>query len=220
MSDETVLSRLERCLRCISIQANRAQPTVLTVFRHSRIVRSLRRPRGKGYRSGRSDNLGATERVVRQVTLVIRSIDSEAGSHTCGSSLGEIVPKPSIENASEDGPIQLESVVSDDRARSIVDAMLVNSDVQRAPLERTLEAVVQRELESAEMHGKLFDSLMSTVERILIERVYKSCQGVQTEAARHLGINRNTLHTKLCKYKLLLATQQIESIEPNPEEIP
>jgi len=107
--------------------------------------------------------------------------------------------------------------MSADRARVIVDAMLGNSDAKAAALERALETVVERELESAETHGTLFEGLMSTVERILIGRVYESCQGIQTRAAEHLGINRNTLHKKLCKHKLLLATQQLESVEPDAE---
>ena len=158
---------------------------------------------------------------MRLVTLVVTSVDTETGSRSCRSSAGAVEPsKPNTDNAAEDGSIRLDAVVSAGRARAIVDAMLGNSDTKTAALERTLETVVERELESAETHGMLFERLMSTVERILIGRVYESCQGIQTQAAEQLGINRNTLHKKLCKYKLLLATQQVESVDPNSETIP
>jgi Fis family transcriptional regulator len=158
---------------------------------------------------------------MRQVTLVVSSVDAEAGPGLERSSVGAVDPSSlSMDNTAEESPIRLEAVVSADRARAIVDAMLGNSDAQAAALERALEIVVERELESAETHGTLFEGLMSTFERILIGRVYESCQGIQTRAAEHLGINRNTLHKKLCKYKLLLATQQFESVETDAETIP
>jgi len=164
-----------------------------------------------------AQHVGTTSKqmsAVRQVTLIVRSIGTKADACSGGSSLGAAEPsEPGPSDAVEEGPIRLEAVVSADRARTIVDAMIQGADTMAA-LERTLETVVEREMESTETHGSLFECLMSTVERIVIGRVYESCQGVQTQAAEHLGINRNTLHKKLCKHKLLLATQPFESIDP------
>jgi len=158
---------------------------------------------------------------MRQVTLVVTSVDPETGSHSSRPSVSGGDPsKLNTHNEVEEGPIRLDAVVSTGRARAIVDAMLENSDAKTTVLERTLETAVERELESAETYGMLFERLMSTVERILIRRVYESCQGIQTQAAEHLGINRNTLHKKLCKYKLLLATQQVESVDTHSETLP
>jgi len=166
------------------------------------------------------EKTGSTCKAVRQVTLVVSSVDTEAGSLSSRSSVGAVDPsEPSVDNTSEEGPIRLEAIVSADRARVIVDAMLGSNDTDTAALEPTLEALVDREVESAETHGKLFEHLTSIVERILIGRVYETYQGVQTRAAEHLGINRNTLHKKLCKYNFPLDTQQFESVEPDPETI-
>ena len=151
---------------------------------------------------------------MRHVTLVVSAVGTEARS-----SIGTADSLKRITDSTlEEGTIRLEAVVSDDRACEIVDTVL-GSDANTAAFERTLETLVEREMESSEMHGKLFERLISAFERILIGRVYESCQGVQTRAAEYLGIDRNTLHKKLCKYKLLLATRKIEPFEAEPETI-
>ena len=43
---------------------------------------------------------------------------------------------------------------------------------------------------------------MNRVERELIVQVMQSCNNVQTKAAVKLGINRNTLRSKLQQYNL------------------
>ena len=48
---------------------------------------------------------------------------------------------------------------------------------------------------------KLHDYLVGGVERELIEQVMRQCDAVQVKAAVRLGINRNTLHQKIEKYK-------------------
>jgi transcriptional regulator with PAS, ATPase and Fis domain len=50
--------------------------------------------------------------------------------------------------------------------------------------------------------GKLFELLVSGVERELIEQVMQLCDNVQVKAAARLGINRNTLHKKLGEFEL------------------
>ena len=47
---------------------------------------------------------------------------------------------------------------------------------------------------------RLYDFLVGGVERELIEQVMRQCDGVQVNAAKRLGINRNTLHKKWVEY--------------------
>ncbi|MBY0229027.1 MAG: sigma-54 dependent transcriptional regulator [Gemmataceae bacterium] len=47
----------------------------------------------------------------------------------------------------------------------------------------------------------LHERIVGAVERELIEHVLEQCDGVQVAAAKRLGINRNTLHQKVDKYK-------------------
>ena len=52
--------------------------------------------------------------------------------------------------------------------------------------------------EETELHEKI----VNRVERELIVQVMQSCNNVQTKAATRLGINRNTLRSKLQQYNL------------------
>jgi Nif-specific regulatory protein len=47
----------------------------------------------------------------------------------------------------------------------------------------------------------VYERLVGTVERELIEEVLRLCNGVQVKAAKWLGINRNTLHKKVSDYQ-------------------
>jgi Nif-specific regulatory protein len=49
--------------------------------------------------------------------------------------------------------------------------------------------------------GTLDKQVVGAVERELIEQVLHRCKGVRVQAARWLGINRNTLHNKLTLYE-------------------
>ena len=49
--------------------------------------------------------------------------------------------------------------------------------------------------------GTLHERIVGGVERELIEQVLQQCGDVQVTAAKRLGINRNTLHQKVDKYK-------------------
>jgi DNA-binding NtrC family response regulator len=51
---------------------------------------------------------------------------------------------------------------------------------------------------------KLYDTVLSEVERSLISIVLKETEGNQLRAARTLGINRNTLRAKIKEYKIRL----------------
>ncbi len=53
-----------------------------------------------------------------------------------------------------------------------------------------------------EKEGKLYKFLLNVIEKPLIENVLRRTEGNQLRAAKILGINRNTLHTKIEKLKI------------------
>ena len=56
-----------------------------------------------------------------------------------------------------------------------------------------------RKLDGESPHG-IYDMVITHVERTLISSVMERAGGNQTQAADMLGMNRNTLRTKLSKY--------------------
>ena len=63
--------------------------------------------------------------------------------------------------------------------------------------------VVQQGLQAARAdETDLHEKIVNRVERELIVQVMQSCNNVQTKAATRLGINRNTLRSKLQQYNL------------------
>ena len=56
-----------------------------------------------------------------------------------------------------------------------------------------------RKLDGESPHG-IYDMVITHVERTLITTVMERTNGNQTQAADMLGMNRNTLRTKLAKY--------------------
>ena len=56
-----------------------------------------------------------------------------------------------------------------------------------------------RKLDGEQPHG-IYDMVITNVERSLIASVMERAKGNQTQAADMLGLNRNTLRTKLTKY--------------------
>jgi Fis family transcriptional regulator, factor for inversion stimulation protein len=59
-----------------------------------------------------------------------------------------------------------------------------------------------RKLDGEAPHG-IYDMVIGHVERALLVSIMARVDGNQTQAADMLGINRNTLRTKLAKYKLI-----------------
>ena len=53
-------------------------------------------------------------------------------------------------------------------------------------------------------NSTLYNAVISEVERSLISIVLKETEGNQLKAAKTLGINRNTLRTKIQEYKIRL----------------
>ena len=58
-----------------------------------------------------------------------------------------------------------------------------------------------RKLDGETPHG-IYDMVIMNVERTLITSVMARANGNQTQAADMLGMNRNTLRTKLAKYDI------------------
>jgi Fis family transcriptional regulator, factor for inversion stimulation protein len=54
-----------------------------------------------------------------------------------------------------------------------------------------------------ETPGPIYDMVLKSVERPMLEVVLSHTGGNQTQAAEILGINRNTLRKKLVDYKLV-----------------
>jgi DNA-binding NtrC family response regulator len=70
-------------------------------------------------------------------------------------------------------------------------------------LESLIEEVVQQGLHaSAADEIDMHEKIVNRVERELIVQVMQACNNVQTKAATRLGINRNTLRSKLQQYNL------------------
>jgi len=67
-------------------------------------------------------------------------------------------------------------------------------------VERSLDEYF-RKLDGEEPHG-IYDMVIGNVERSLIATIMHRAGGNQTHAADMLGLNRNTLRTKLSKYNI------------------
>jgi len=68
----------------------------------------------------------------------------------------------------------------------------------RRTVEKSLDEYF-RKLDGEPPHG-IYDMVITNVERSLIASVMERAKGNQTQAADMLGLNRNTLRTKLTKY--------------------
>ena len=68
-------------------------------------------------------------------------------------------------------------------------------------VERSLDEYF-RKLDGEPPHG-VYDMVITRVERALLASILERAQGNQTQAADMLGMNRNTLRTKLAKYRLI-----------------
>ncbi len=84
---------------------------------------------------------------------------------------------------------------------------LIMQKVQRTTktfLENWLQKTVKQYVVAMNGHdnGKLYDLIVTGVEKPLLEMVLKETGGNQTQAANILGINRNTLRKKIKDYDL------------------
>ncbi|MBI4667435.1 MAG: sigma-54-dependent Fis family transcriptional regulator [Nitrospinae bacterium] len=67
--------------------------------------------------------------------------------------------------------------------------------------EESLSRLTMELMESAP-EGQVYDTVISLVEKTLIEHALKKADGVQTHAAKLLGVNRNTLMKKIGEYHI------------------
>jgi Fis family transcriptional regulator, factor for inversion stimulation protein len=74
------------------------------------------------------------------------------------------------------------------------------NDIGRS-VERSLDEYF-RKLDGEPPHG-VYDMVITHVERALLSSILERAHGNQTQAADMLGMNRNTLRTKLSKYHLI-----------------
>ncbi|HOM15026.1 MAG TPA: Fis family transcriptional regulator [Rubrivivax sp.] len=77
--------------------------------------------------------------------------------------------------------------------------------MSRKPIEECVRASLEQyfsDLHGAEPHS-VYDMVLQTVEKPLLEVVMRQAEGNQSKAAQWLGINRNTLRRKLLDHKLL-----------------
>jgi Fis family transcriptional regulator len=65
-------------------------------------------------------------------------------------------------------------------------------------VEKSLDEYFRR-LDGEQPHG-IYDMVIGNVERAMLESVLERTNGNQTQAADILGLNRNTLRSKLTKY--------------------
>ncbi|MDA0237325.1 MAG: Fis family transcriptional regulator [Proteobacteria bacterium] len=59
-----------------------------------------------------------------------------------------------------------------------------------------------KDLEGEKAHG-IYNMVIDTVEKTLVEDILKRSDGNQSEAAQKLGLNRNTLRAKMKKFNVL-----------------
>lgn len=81
-------------------------------------------------------------------------------------------------------------------------------ELSRAPRTSSLEQVIAELYRIERFSGSnIFRELIERVERVLIEETMKDTGFNQSETARRLGINRNTLHKKLKRYRITCAEE-------------
>ena len=68
----------------------------------------------------------------------------------------------------------------------------------RRSVEKSLDEYF-RKLDGEQPHG-IYDMVITNVERSLLAMIMSRASGNQTQAADMLGMNRNTLRSKLSKY--------------------
>lgn len=106
-------------------------------------------------------------------------------------------------NGHDDPGVRLEAVVSQERARIVVDTVLdTEASNGSDSSDRIIDLLVQRALSSDES-GQVFHRVISNVEKALLEHAFAECDHIQTRTADRLGVNRNTIHKKLLKHELI-----------------
>ncbi len=91
-------------------------------------------------------------------------------------------------------------------SRASTSGLEAQAPLAASTIARTVSASVDRYLKQldGEPVDHLHELVMGTVERVLIADVLTRCGNNQSEAAAMLGINRNTLRSKIDKYQIEL----------------
>jgi DNA-binding protein Fis len=77
-----------------------------------------------------------------------------------------------------------------------------SSSVVEAVIEKKLDEIVTILDSGKGENGNLYDDVLSMIERSLIKIAMRRSNNVKTTAASFLGINRNTLHSKINKLEI------------------
>jgi Fis family transcriptional regulator, factor for inversion stimulation protein len=140
------------------------------------------------------NRIPSVNRLMKLVIVQILPVDAPASDR--------VLDSDRVSQDAEAG-IRMEAVVSEERARSVVDSVLnVNELSNVDSFEKMIDLLIDRELAS-DGSGQLFHRVMSCVEKTLVEKAFVECGHVQTRTAERLGVNRNTIHKKLLKHDLL-----------------
>jgi Fis family transcriptional regulator, factor for inversion stimulation protein len=160
------------------------------------------------------NRIPSVNRLMKLVIVQILPVDAPASDRVLDSSAPEatrqeVIPINESDDRSDrvsqdaEAGIRMEAVVSEERARSVVDSVLnVNELSNVDSFEKMIDLLIDRELAS-DGSGQLFHRVMSCVEKTLVEKAFVECGHVQTRTAERLGVNRNTIHKKLLKHDLL-----------------
>ena len=86
--------------------------------------------------------------------------------------------------------------------------------VTKTFLENWLQKTVRQYISAMNSHegGRLYDLVVMGVEKPLVEMVLKETGRNQTQAAKILGINRNTLRKKIQEYSLWWIQKALQSL--------
>lgn len=77
-----------------------------------------------------------------------------------------------------------------------------SSSVVEVVIEKKLDEIVTILDSGKGENGNLYDDVLSMIERSLIKIAMRRSNNVKTTAASFLGINRNTLHSKINKLEI------------------
>ncbi len=81
-------------------------------------------------------------------------------------------------------------------------ALPISDSMEKSTYRATWDELVERELGSYAGQEDIYDLLLEKLEKPLLAQVLVRCEGNQLQAARVLGINRNTLYKKMKKLGL------------------
>lgn len=142
---------------------------------------------------------------------VVIQVSPESGS--------TVHPNPGsepAESASRTASYRLEMILDDQEADSLIANLVRGRPISPTADQDTAEWVEQVVASTGDEAGDLWNQIVGQVERKLLTYVFHECHGVKTKAAARLGINRNTLHKKLCQYSMI-EDESGESCSPDQE---